>query len=103
MFQGTVCADVSERKVESGGHKNGSVVVIQLASVPHPVCLSPRPPRTLKQKKFQLYNSPVFLYLRPAPTTQETSSSPPDYVLHPYTPDPQPALNATLSLYITLY
>jgi len=29
--------------------------------------------------------------------------SPPDYVLDPYTPDPQPALNATLPLYITLY
>jgi len=33
----------------------------------------------------------------------ETPPSPPDYVLHPYTPDPQPALNAILPLYITLY
>ena len=33
----------------------------------------------------------------------ETPASPPDYVLHPYTPDPQPALNATLPLYTMLY
>ena len=33
----------------------------------------------------------------------ETPASPPDYVLHPYTPDPQGALNATLPLYTTLY
>jgi len=53
-------------------------------------------------KKFQLHNSPLFLYLWPAPTTQ-TPPSPPDYVLRAYTPKPQPALNATLPLYITLY
>jgi len=33
----------------------------------------------------------------------QTPPSPPDYALHPLTPDPQPALNATLPLYITLY
>ena len=33
----------------------------------------------------------------------ETAPSPPNYVLHPDTPDPQPALNATLPLYIILF
>ena len=33
----------------------------------------------------------------------ETAPSPPDYVLHPDTPDPQPALNATLPLYVILF
>jgi len=37
---------------------------------PHPVRLPPRPPKTLKQKNCQLHNSPLFLYLRPAPSTQ---------------------------------
>ena len=55
----------------------------------------------LNKKIFQLHNSPLFLHLQPAPTTQ-TPASPSDYVLHIYTLDPQPALNITFHLYIVV-
>ena len=69
---------------------------------PHPVRLSPRPPRIFKQKNSAPQLSP--LLVSPASSHHsETPPSPADYVLHHYTPDPFPALNATLPLYITLY
>jgi len=50
---------------------------------------------------FYFYN-----FRTPSPASSlhsETPALPPDYVLQHYTPDLQPALNATLPLYTTLY